>query len=108
MSEYRFTIAATGPPEVVFDLWTDLDRVHGWIGGLTRVTDVSGPPDQAGSTDTVRFGRMASPTRILEAEPPRWIGSRFGNRQLRGETEATFEPADGGTSLTQRFRTEHH
>ena len=80
--------------------------MHEWIGGLTRVTDVSGPPGQAGSTYTVWFGRMASPTRILEAERPRRIRSRFGNRMLRGETEATFEPADGGTSLTQRFRTE--
>ena len=74
--------------------------MHEWIGSLTRVTDVSGPPGQAGSTYTVWFGRMASPTRILEAERPRRIRSRFGNRMLRGETEATFEPADGGTSLT--------
>ena len=47
-----------------------------------------------------------SPTRTLEAERPRRIKSRFGSSLLRGETEATIEHDSGGTSLTQRFRTE--
>lgn len=106
MGDYSFTVHIAAPPEAVFDLWTDLDRLHEWIGGVTRVTDVSGPSDQAGTTYTVWFGRMRSPTSILEAERPRWIRSRFGNPVLRGETEASFEPEGEGTSLTQRFRTE--
>ena len=106
MGDYSFTVHIDAPPESVFELWTDLDRLHEWIEGLTRVTDVSGPSDQAGTTYTVWFGRMRSPTRILEAERPRRIKSRFGSSLLRGETEATFEPDAGGTSLTQRFRTE--
>jgi uncharacterized protein YndB with AHSA1/START domain len=106
VGDYTFTVHVDAPPEVAFALWTDLDRMSEWIEGITRVTDVSGPPDQAGSTFTVWFGRMASPTRVLAAERPRRIRSRFGNRMLRGEMEATFEPAAGGTALTQRFRTE--
>ena len=106
MGEYTFTVHIAAPPEAVFDLWTDLDRLHEWTGGVTGVTDVSGPSDQAGTTYTVLFGRMRSPTRILDVERPKRIRSRFGNAVLRGETEAMFEPEGAGTSLTQRFRTE--
>jgi hypothetical protein len=80
--------------------------MHEWTGGVTRVTDVTGPSDQAGTTYTVWFGRMGSPTRILEADRPRRIRSRFGNTVLRGETEVSFEAEGAGTALTQRFRTE--
>jgi uncharacterized protein YndB with AHSA1/START domain len=27
----------------VFRLWTDLDRMKEWVGGVTKVTDVTGP-----------------------------------------------------------------
>jgi uncharacterized protein YndB with AHSA1/START domain len=106
VGEYSFTVHIAASPEAVFDLWTDLDRLHEWTGGVTRVTDVSGPSDEAGTTYTVWFGRMRSPTSVLDAERPHRIRTRFGNSVLRGETEAVFEPEGDGTSLTQRFRTE--
>ncbi|CAN5605096.1 hypothetical protein BH23CHL8_BH23CHL8_21590 [soil metagenome] len=106
MGEYSFTVHVEAPPEPVFDLFTHPDRMHEWVGGVTRITDVSGPRGEAGSSYTVWFGRMASPTRILESERPRRIRGRFGNRLLRGEMEATFESEGDGTLLTQRFRTE--
>ena len=106
MSVYRFSRHVAAPPEEVFDLWTNLDRMVEWIGGVTRITDVSGPPDRAGTRYTVWFGRMRSPTEILEAERPRTIRTAFGNRMLRGETRVTFEREGGGTRLTQEFRTE--
>jgi type II secretory pathway component PulF len=49
---------------------------------------------------------MASRTRILDVERPRRFSTRFGNRILRGTSEATFEPAGTGTQLTQRMATE--
>jgi uncharacterized protein YndB with AHSA1/START domain len=106
VGEYSFTVNVQAPPEAVFDLFTDLDRMHEWVRGVTRITDVSGTRAEAGSNYTVWFGRMASPTRILESERPRRFRSRFGHRLLRGEMEATFEPEGDGTLLTQRFRTE--
>lgn len=106
MGDYSFTVHIEAPREAVFDLFTDIDRMHEWVGGVTRISDVSGEPGQAGYSYTVWFGRMRSPSQILEAEPPRHVRSRFGNRLLRGEMEATFEPEGDGTSLTQRFRTE--
>jgi uncharacterized protein YndB with AHSA1/START domain len=106
MGEYRFSIHVAAPPEQVFDLWTDLDRLREWTGGVTKVTDVTGPLDRVGARYTVWFGRMASPTEVLAVERPRRFTTRFGNRLLRGENEATFEPNDrGGTLLTERLRT---
>jgi hypothetical protein len=77
-----------------------------WVGGVTKVTDVSGPLDRAGARYTVWFGGMRSPTEVLEVERPRMIRTRFGNRVLRGETVAMFEPDGAGTLLIQEFRTE--
>ena len=67
---------------------------------------MTGPTDQAGTRYTNWFGRMSSPSEILEAERPRLIKTRFGSWMLRGETQARFEPTAGGTRLTQVFRTD--
>jgi uncharacterized protein YndB with AHSA1/START domain len=106
MSRFVFSTFVAAPPEQVFALWIDLDRMPEWVGGVSRVTDVSGPIDRAGTTYTVWFGRMTSRTEVLHIERPHSIRTRFGNRLLRGITEATFEPQDGGTRLTQRLETE--
>jgi uncharacterized protein YndB with AHSA1/START domain len=106
VGRYEFTIEIAAPIEGVFALWTDLDRAGEWIGGLTSVTDRSGRPDRAGTTYVSHFGPMHSPTEILEADPPRWLRTKFGSWLLRGETTARFEPLpDGRTRLTQTFRT---
>ena len=106
VARYSFTIDIAAPPEVVFDLWTNLDRVHEWIRGLTGVEDRTGPVDVVGSSYTVRFGPVKSPTVVIEAERPRRFATRFGNWYLRGRNRATFEPIDRGTRLTQVFETE--
>jgi uncharacterized protein YndB with AHSA1/START domain len=105
VGDYRFEIHIKATPERVFDLWTDLDRMKEWIGGVTGVTDVTGPLDVAGTRYTVWFGRMASPTEVLAVERPRHFKTRFGNRLLRGTNEATFQADGTGTRLTQRFVT---
>jgi uncharacterized protein YndB with AHSA1/START domain len=106
MGEYRFTIHVEALPEDVFALWVDLDRANEWIEGLTRITDVTGPLDQPGARYTAWFGRMPSPTEVLEARPPTYIRSRFGSALLAGETSATFESEGTGTRLTQTFKTQ--
>jgi hypothetical protein len=67
---------------------------------------VTGSPGEAGTQYTIWFGSMRSPSEVLEAERPRRIRTRFGNRILRGETSATFEPTATGTRLTQVYRTD--
>ena len=38
MSAYRFSLHVAAPQHRVFELWTDLDRMAEWIGGVTKVT----------------------------------------------------------------------
>ena len=105
MAEHRFSIDIAASPERVFALWMDLDRMTEWVGGVTRVTDVSGPIDVAGTRYIVHFGPMKSPTEILEVDRPHHVRTRFGNLILKGESDARFEPTPDGTRLTQVFRT---
>jgi uncharacterized protein YndB with AHSA1/START domain len=105
VAAYRFETLIDAPPERVFALWMDLDRMKEWVGGVTGVTDVSGPIDQAGTRYTVLFGRMRSPTQILEVERPRHVRTSFGNFILKGESDVTFAPEGQGTRLVQAFRT---
>ena len=105
MPTYRFVTHVNAPPEHVFDLWTNLDRLPEWVGGLTKVTDRTGPVDRKGTTYVSWFGTMKSPTEVLDAERPRFIRTRFGSAVLKGETEARFEPDGGGTRLEQTFVT---
>jgi uncharacterized protein YndB with AHSA1/START domain len=105
MAQYRFSILVDAPPARVFDRFMDLERMPEWVGGVTRVTDLTGPVDRPGTRYTVWFGRMRSPTQILEVERPRHVRTRFGNLILKGESDVTFDPEAGGTRLTQEFRT---
>jgi uncharacterized protein YndB with AHSA1/START domain len=105
MAHYRFTVDVAAPPERVWDLWVDLDRMGEWVGGVTGVTDRVGTPGTTGARYVVRFGPVKSPTEVLEAERPLRIRTRFGSWILRGETLAVFEPVGDATRLTQEFQT---
>jgi uncharacterized protein YndB with AHSA1/START domain len=105
MAEHRISIDIAAPPERVFALWMDVDRMTEWVGGVTGVTDVTGPIDVAGTRYTVRFGPMKSPTEILEVNRPHHVRTRFGNLILKGESDVRLEPTPHGTRLTQVFRT---
>lgn len=105
MSTHRVSANVAAPPEHVFRIWTDLDRMKDWVGGVTRITDLSGPVAQAGTTYTVWFGPLASRTEVLEADPPRFLRTRFGTWLLAGESSVRFEAAGDGTRIDQEFRT---
>jgi hypothetical protein len=105
MAHYTFTTHVAAPLDVVFGLWTNLDRMGEWVGGVTKVTDVSGPIDRAGTTYTAWFGRMRSRTEVISAERPRRFETRFGNLVLRGRNLATFDADGDGTRVTQEFET---
>jgi uncharacterized protein YndB with AHSA1/START domain len=105
MAEHRISIDIAAPMERVFSLWMDLDRMTEWVGGVTRVTDVTGPIDVAGTRYTVWFGPMRSATEILEVERPHHVRTRFGNLILKGESDVRFEPTPDGTRLIQVLHT---
>jgi uncharacterized protein YndB with AHSA1/START domain len=102
---HRLTAFSAAPPERVFDLWTNLDRMREWVGGVTKVTDVSGPVDRVGTRYVVWFGPIKSPTEVLEAERTQHFKTRFGNWLLRGTNSATFQPEGDGTRITEEFVT---
>jgi uncharacterized protein YndB with AHSA1/START domain len=106
MPTHRLTAFAAAPPERVFDLWIDLDRMTEWVGGVTKVTDVSGPVDRAGTTYVVWFGKVKSPTVVLDADRPRRLSTRFGSWILRGVNTTTFEPEGDGTRINEVMQTE--
>jgi hypothetical protein len=103
VGHHRFVVQVRAPQEQVFDLWTDLDRAHEWIEGLTRITDVTGPVTTPGTRYIVWFGRLQSPTEVLQVERPRLLRTRFDSWLLRGVEQATFEVQGDGTLLTQEF-----
>lgn len=105
MAHYTFSIHVDAPPEPVFALWTNLERMGEWVGGVTGVTEISGPVDRVGTTYVVHFGPVKSPTEVLEAERPRRFATRFGSWVLRGMSSTTFEPDGAGTRVTQAFET---
>jgi uncharacterized protein YndB with AHSA1/START domain len=105
VARYTISTHVGAPPEHVFALWTNLERMGDWVGGVTGVSDVSGAVDQVGTTYVVHFGPVRSPTEVLEVERPRRFATRFGSWILRGRSSATFEPEDEGTRITQTFET---
>ena len=106
MAHYTFSTHVAAPPNQVFALWTNLDRIGEWIGGVTGGSATSrGRSTQVGTTYVVHFGPVKSPTEILEVERPRRFATKFGSWVLRGRSSATFEPDGDGTRITQEFET---
>ena len=106
MPMHRLTAFTAAPPGRVFALWTDLDRMKEWVGGVTKVTDLTGPVDRVGTRYVVWFGPVKSPTEVLDVERPRRFGTRFGSWILRGTNTTTFEPDGDGTRITEELVTE--
>jgi uncharacterized protein YndB with AHSA1/START domain len=106
VGRYRFSVLIMAPPDRVFDLWTNLDRMKEWVGGVTKVTQVTGPSSMAGTRYTVWFGGMRSQTEVLESVRPWRHRTKFGNRLLRGENTATFEADGAGTRVLEELRSE--
>ena len=106
MPRHRLTACTAAPPELVFDLWIDLDRMREWVSGVTKVTGPTGPVDQAGTRYVTWFGPVKSPTVVLEAERPHRFSTRFGSWLLRGVNSTTFEREGDGTRIVEVMETE--
>jgi Polyketide cyclase / dehydrase and lipid transport len=109
VGRYTYTIEVDAPPELVHELWTDLDLMKTWVGGVTKVSPPSGPMDRVGTRYTVYFGKARSETEIVEVDPPRLYMTRFGNAYLRGTNRTEIVPVDASgqrARITQTFETE--
>ena len=104
VGRYTITTQIGAPPEHVFALWTNLERMGEWVGGVTGVSDVSGSVDQVGTTYVVHFGPVKSPTEVLEVERPRLFSTKFGSFILRGRSSATLNATQTGRGSRRRSR----
>lgn len=102
MGSYSYAIWIAAPPESVYDLATDLDRVGEWQEGNPTITDRSGDPRRAGSTYTTRRGRAgAGRSRVILSErPTTHVVQIEGAMGLRAEITSRFVGERDGTRMT--------
>ena len=106
MGRYTYSIDIDAPQELVFNLWTDLELMKKWVGGVTAVSEPTGPIDQAGTSYTIYFGRFGSRTEILEVERPRLYATRSDTFWMQLSNRGTFErtgPDGARTRLNQEI-----
>lgn len=90
------------PPDRVFDIYTDAQRVGEWQGDVKGV-EASGSLADAGSTWTVRYGGpFVVKGTVLESDRPVRHRQRFSEMMglVTCTTTARFEPAGTGTRAT--------
>ena len=108
MGRYTYTIDIDAPPELVFELWTDLDLMKTWIGGVSGASTPTGPIDQVGTRYTIYFGKFGSETEVIDAERPKRFGTKSGTAWMQLTNHGTFEPNGAGTRLTQNMHVYGH
>ena len=101
--ELSFEIHA--PPERVYALLIDPDRMPDWMLGLKSVA-ATGPLDRPGSELTVKFGPPFTVTsKVIESE--RGVRHQVRAREMLGlvtcTTTATLQPVAAGTRLGIAF-----
>jgi len=106
MGAVRQSIWIGAAPGLVWEIYTDLDRIPEWQTGDPRVLEVSGRGDEVGTIYTVRRGPGAARTRVTEAMRPELHRSRtnayFG---LSFDLTAKLLPEQGGTRILLQAQT---
>ena len=100
MATHRYSIWIDAPPDLVWEIFTDLERIPEWQTGDPLVTDVSGRGDAVGTTYAVRRGPAVAHTTVLEAvSPSRYQSKTDAYLGLRFELLARLIPEKGGTRV---------
>ncbi len=105
------TIHIDAPPERVYELVSDVTRMGQWSPECYRcewVGGATGPAPGARFKGYNRRGRIRWTTtpRVLTAEPGRefsFVAMVFGGRVAGARWSYRFEPADGGTLVTESY-----
>lgn len=108
MGQRQVSADIGAPPELVFDLYTDAQRVGEWQTGV-RSVEATGSLAQVGSTWTVRYGGpFTVKGTVLEVQRPLSHRQRFSEMMglVSCTTTARFVPAGTGTKATFDF--EYH
>ncbi len=104
MGTFSYWIWIAAPPEGVYDLYTDIDRIGEWQEGKPRITERSGDARRAGSSHVTRRGPFASRSEVVVADrPTRQVVKVDGPLGLHAEIGSEFESEKRGTRLTVRL-----
>jgi len=76
MGTVQYSIWIGAPPGLVWDVFTDLDRIPDWQTGDPRVVEISGPGYEVGTKYTVRRGPGGARTTVTRAVRPAVYASR--------------------------------
>lgn len=100
MGTIRRSIWIDAAPSLVWDIYTNLDRIPQWQTGNPRVVDVSGKGDEVGATYIVRRGPGGARTTVTEAVRPSHHGSHTdAYLGLSFDLTTDLLPENGGTRL---------
>jgi uncharacterized protein YndB with AHSA1/START domain len=106
MGVLEYSIRIDAPPDDVWRIYVDPERLPEWQTGSPVIEDVSGPGDRVGTTYASRRGPGVGRTTVLESDPPRRLVTHteayFG---LRFDVTSRLDPEAGGTLLTVRAET---
>jgi uncharacterized protein YndB with AHSA1/START domain len=106
LATHRYSIWIDAAPELVWEIFTDLDRIPEWQTGGPVVVEASGRGDVAGTTYAVRRGPGIARAMVLEAVRPFEYRSRTSAQLgLVFETIAHLVPEANGTRLELEAQT---
>lgn len=106
MGTIQYSIWIGAPPDLVWDVYTNLHRIPDWQTGDPQVLEVSGLGDEVGTTYTVRRGPGAARTTVTKAVRPVLHASRTeAYLGLSFDVTANLRPEKGGTRLQLRAET---
>ncbi len=105
MGHRDLTFEVHAPPERVYALLVDADRMPEWMLGLRSVT-TTGPLDRPGSEATLKFGGpFTVRSRVIATDPG--VRHELLSRELLGlvtcTTATTLVPEGGGTRVGVDF-----
>ena len=105
MSHVRNSIHIDAPPDVVWRVGRDVERIPQWNTTAVAVRDVTGPLDQVGTRFTVESRIAGRPLAVMweirEVEPPRYfVATATTPMGGSARQRVDYEPEDGGTRVT--------
>jgi uncharacterized protein YndB with AHSA1/START domain len=106
MGALERSIWISAAPSLVWELYTDIDRIAEWQTGDPRVLEVSGRGDEVGTTYIVRRGPGAARTTVTKAVCPAVHASRTeAYLGLSFDLTTNLSDEKGGTRLVIRAQT---
>jgi len=106
MGTVQYSIWIAAPQELVWDIYTNLDRIPEWQTGDPHVLEAGGRGAEVGSTYSVRRGPGTSRTTVTEAVRPSLHASRTrAYLGLSFDLTTNLIPENGGTRLQLRAQT---